>query len=410
MSIITPDELEASPLADLHALASTLGIDGFRRLRRPELVAAIIARQSGGQAPAGDEANGEAPTSGRSRRRRRGRTRDADPGEEAARAEPSAPEQRVVEGVVELLANGSGFVRPDGASGSDGDVYVSAAQARRCELVAGDRISGPVRAARRSERHPSLIRIDTINGVPADEAVHGARLDDIEVDWPAERLLLDATDELLAEIDVHAPLGAGSRALITGPSRSGKSRTLARIAAALAGLEDLEVELIAVGVRPEELGEYRALAYFSGTGSTFAATRDTQDAALELAVERGRRVAVRGGNAVLLVDTLDGVSEAATRRALASARNLRGAGSLTIIATATRPAGGETTVIALTAGAAVATLDTEASGTLRADLLSAPERKRAAARTRTRKAAAPRKPAAARKPKAPPEEEEAQEA
>ena len=298
-----------------------------------------------------------------------------------------------------MLANGSGFVRPDGANGSDNDVYISAAQARRCELVAGDRVSGPVRPARRSERHPSLIRIDTINGLPADEAVHGARIDDIEVDWPATRLLLDATDVLLAAIDVHAPIGAGSRALITGPSRSGKSRTLTAIGAALAPVKELEVELLALGVRPEELGEYRALAYFAGTGSTFAASRDVQDAALDQAVERGRRVAVRGGNAVLLIDSLDGVSESAARRALASARNLRGAGALTIIATATRPLGGETTVIALTAGTPTPTLDSSASGTLRAELLSTPEPKRAAARPRTRK------PAATRKPKASPPEE-----
>ena len=70
-----------------------------------------------------------------------------------------------VEGVVELQPNGSGFVRVDGGE----DVYVSAAQIKRCELVAGDRVSGPVRAPCRSERYSSLVRIDTINGKPADE-------------------------------------------------------------------------------------------------------------------------------------------------------------------------------------------------------------------------------------------------
>ncbi len=404
MSIITPGELEASPLADLHALASTLGIDGFRRLRRPDLIAAIIARQ-GGEAPPPQPAAGESASgpSGRSRRRRRGRgTRDADPGEEQApAAETPAAEPRVVEGVVELLANGSGFLRPDGASSSDSDVYVSAAQARRCELVAGDRISGPVRAPRRSERHPSLIRVDTINGVAADEVVHGARIDDIEVDWPTQRLALDTSDALLAAVDARAPFGAGSRVAITGPSRSGKSYLLTRLASTLAALEGFELELTAVGVRPEELGEYRALPGFTGTGSTFAAPRDAQDAALEQAVERGRRVAVRGGNAILLIDTLDGLSEAAARRALAAARNLRAAGSLTVIATSTRPIGGETTVIALTAGSAEPTLDLAASGTLRAGLLVAPKPRRAPAKPRTRVAESEPAPAPTRAPRAP---------
>jgi len=370
MSIITAEDLDASPLADLHALASTLGIDGFRRLRKPELVATIVARQGGGPAPAASS-DQAAPRTERSRRRR-GRTRDADPGDDPpARDRASAPAEappRVVEGVVELLANGSGFVRPDGATNSDSDVYISAAQARRCELVAGDRVSGPVRPPRRSERHPSLVRIDTINGVAADEAVHGTRIDDIEVDWPTDLLPLGSDEGLLAQIERIAPFGAGSRVVISGPARSGKTLALGKLAAALVALDGYEVEVIAVGVRPEELSDYRALAYFSGAGSTFAAARDAQDAAVEQAVERGRRVAIRGGNAVLAIDTLDGLGEGAARRALAAARNLRGAGSLTVIATAREPIGGETTAIALVAGG----VDEERSGTLRADLLAKP--------------------------------------
>ena len=139
----------------------------------------------------------------------------------------------------------------------------------------------------------------------------------------------------------------------------------------------------------DRLSEYRVLPYFSGTGSTFAAARDAQDAAVEQAVERGRRVAVRGGRAVLLIDTLDGLSDSAARRTLASARNLRDAGSLTVIATAREPLGGETTLIALLTGAA---LDETASGTLRSELLAEVKPKRAPAKPR-----APRKPRASAK-------------
>ncbi|HEX2703723.1 MAG TPA: Rho termination factor N-terminal domain-containing protein [Solirubrobacteraceae bacterium] len=392
MSIITAEDLEASPLADLHALASTLAIDDFRRLRKPELVETILTRQGGSPAarPRGEEsaARGDRPP-----RRRRGRTRDSDPGDEPASsgraAAPVEVAPRTVEGVVELLANGSGFVRPDGASDSDGDVYISAAQARRCELVAGDRVTGPVRPPRRSERHPSLIRIDTINGVPADEAVRGTRVEDIEVDWPVERLALGSGDPLLAAVERVAPFGGGSRVVISGSARSGKTLLLGKLAAVLSALDGYEVELIALGVRPEELTEYRALPYFSGSGSTFAAARDAQDAAVEQAVERGRRVAVRGGRAVLLIDTLDGLSDSAARRTLASARNLRDAGSLTVIATAREPIGGETTSIALVAGKG---LDEASSGTLHDELLVEAKPKRAPAKPR-----APRKPRASAK-------------
>src|SRR5690606_24293752 len=130
---------------------------------------AIVDRQGGDgngtAAAAEDEERG-----GRSRRRRRGgRSRGRDERREAtepkaeakAEAAPDRRDQedegeRTVEGVLDLMGNGSGFVRvaPDGEPG-DGDVYVSAAQVRRCELVSGDRISGPVRPPRRSERYPS---------------------------------------------------------------------------------------------------------------------------------------------------------------------------------------------------------------------------------------------------------------
>src|SRR3954453_22739836 len=97
------------------------------------------------------------------------------------RDEPAAAderEDRVVEGTVELLANGSGFMRVPPPEPTDDDVYISAAQVKRCELVAGDRISGPMRTPRRSERFPSLVRVDTINGRPAEEVAEGTRFED----------------------------------------------------------------------------------------------------------------------------------------------------------------------------------------------------------------------------------------
>ena len=179
--------------------------------------------------------------------------------------------------------------------------------------------------------------------------------------------------------------------LIVGPPRSGRSELLRRIAAALAGTEGLEVELLAVGVRPEELSECKQVAHATSSGLTFAASADAQEAAVEQAAERGRRIALRGGDAVLLIDTLDGLGPAAVRRATAAARNLRGAGSLTVIATARAPIGGETTLITLSTVGEFPAIEEASSGTLRADLLApAPAAKPA----RVRKPRAPRKTAA----------------
>jgi transcription termination factor Rho len=444
MSIISPADLEASPLADLHALASALGIDGFRRLRKDELADAIRARlgaaaprrpragsrrataEQGAEPEETEETEAtprvrtrrsaptaDAPRDGeterparaaRPRRRRGGRGREG--GEESAGAaetpqrqqeEPESGPERVAEGVVELLANGSGFLRVTAGEVSDDDVYISAAQARRCELVGGDRISGPVRPARRSERHASLVRIDTINGVAAEQAVVGTRIDEIDVDFPAVSFGFDA-DPALAALP---PFGRGSRVLIVGPPRSGRSALLRMVAAALAATDGLDVELLAVGVRPEELSEYRQLGHANSTGLSFAASADAQEAAVEQAAERGRRIALRGGDSVLLIDTLDGLGSGAARRTMASARNLRGAGSLTVIAAARVPLGGETTLISLLTEGEFPSLDTAASGTLRPELLAPPAAAKPARKPRTPRATpatprvrAPRKPRA----------------
>ena len=376
MPVLSRSALTSSTLADLHALASALSIDGYRRLGRPELVDAIIERQGGA-----DDAEPDVQTEGEAKAEPKPRTRSrAKPRARAkpqARVEPEAAEESaapvIVEGVIELLANGSGFVRVAPPDPSDDDVYISAAQIRRCELVSGDRVSGPVRAARRSERHPSLARVDEINGEPAAEAVRRTGIEDREVEFPSARLPLGDDDPTLAAIGRVAPFGRGSRVVIAGGARSGKSVAFTSIAAVLAGL-GLEFEVVLVGIRPEEMGEWKERPGASISGLSFAASADAQAAAVERAVERARRVAAGGGDAVLMIDTLDGLHPPVARRVLASARKLRDGGSVTIIATAERPFGGETTVVVLNrellAGGATDAVDPQASGTIRAELLS----------------------------------------
>jgi transcription termination factor Rho len=453
MSVLTRSALEGSPLADLHAIASEIGIDGFRRLRKADLVDAIIDRQ-GGDGGGGDEGDDDAalasastegleagdvarldngeeddepaedPPARRSRRggRSRGRGRsdggddggssgdggsprsttgdadaDADEdrparrsrrggsrrgggqgnGDAGPRGDADSPaEDRIAEGVVELLSNGSGFVRVSPPEPSDDDVYVSAAQVRRCELVSGDTVSGPVRAPRRSERYPSLVRVDTINGSPADEVAEGTHFDDLPATFPAERFALNSEDPTLKAIEWLTPIGRGSRVSIVGGPRAGKSEALRRLAGALAAQEGIELTVVLAGVRPEEISEWRSLGDGFpdlAAGISFAASADAQGQAVERAVETAKRVAARGAHAVVLVDTVDGLHPAVTRKALAAARNIAEGGTLTIVATASAPLGGETTVIALDAGLTSTgrfpALDLVASGTLRPELL-----------------------------------------
>jgi transcription termination factor Rho len=419
MPVLSRDALEASPLADLHAIASELGVDGFRRLRKADLINTIVVHQGGEavEAEADTDADTDADAAeARPRRSRRGgrgrsRTRDAEEGEgegeggsEVAEAEAEAEaeaadvtdaveaprprrarrprrdeepvaeerEERVVEGVVELLGNGSGFVRVAPPEHSDDDIYISAAQIRRCELVSGDRVSGPVRRPRRSERYPSLVRVDTINGASADEVAEVTPFAELPAAFPTQALDLGG-DPALEAVARLAPIGRGSRVTIAGAPRSGKTELLRRLAAALSGQDGLELSLVLIGVRPEELHEAKEGPVEPAGALSFAAGNEAQSQALERAIDTAKRLAARGGDAVLLVDTLDGVHPPSARKALAAARNIVDGGSLTVIATASRPLGGETTVVALDATRAATgafpALDPVASGTLRPEAL-----------------------------------------
>jgi transcription termination factor Rho len=373
-AVLDRSELEQSPLADLHLLANELGVDGFRRLRREELIDAIVARQSGDAAPesaAEEEEEERKPRRGRRGGRGRGRAREEGATDEDAGEREEPRGEQVVEGVVELLANGSGFIRLAPPEPTDDDVYISGAQVKRCELVSGDRIAGPVRAARRSERFPSLIRVDTINGRPAEEVAEGTRFEDLPVAFPSERFELGSEDPTVKAIEWLTPFGRGSRVVLAGPARAGKSEALRRLAGALKALEGVELSVVLAGVRPEEVAEWSEFEPLAAL--SFAASGDAQAQAVEQAVEQGRRVASRGAHAVVLIDTLEQLPAQAARRALAAARNIADGGSLTVIATAPAPLGGETTVVALDPGLAALgrfpALDLAASGVLRPELL-----------------------------------------
>ena len=393
MTVLHRDALEASPLADLHAIASELGIDGFRRLRKAELIDRILRDTDADADTATDgDANGSAvieevvdeaaaEDDARPKRRRgsrggRGRGRDdADRDSGEADEADDGPERRdeTIEGVVELLGNGSGFVRVSPPEPSDGDVYISAAQVRRCELVSGDRVSGPVRKPRRSERYPSLVRVDTINGAPAEEVAEGTPYDELPCTFPSVRLELGSDDPTLKAIEWLTPIGRGSRVVITGGALAGKTETLRRLAGALSGVEGLELSLVLTGVRPEEAADWKSGPVAPAASLTLAAGADAQGQALERAIETAQRIAARGGHAVVLVDTLDAIAPTVARRALAAARAIVDGGSLTVIATASSTLGGETTVIGLDATRTAArnfpALDLRASGILRPELL-----------------------------------------
>jgi transcription termination factor Rho len=351
MTVLKKKELEESPLADLHAIASELGLEGFRSKRKNDLIASIL-EVSGSPATATDEEREpdevpahealETPTVEReeepeeeesSEETSEDTSEDTSEGtsegtseDEAEEPDEATPEreEELATGVLDILANGSGFVRVDLAGQSRDDVYVSPAQIRRCELRAGDLVGGPLRPPRRNERHPSLIRVATVNGTEAEPPEERPWFSDLTAVFPSARI--DGPGSLR-----KLPFGRGSRVAVAGPPGAGASRLLHELAGALASAGDIDVQVVLAGVRPEEVGEWRA-GNLDVVGGSFERSSDAQTQAAELAVERAKRTVERGGHAAVVVDSLAALPGSAQRRVFGAARATEEGGTLTVIA------------------------------------------------------------------------------
>ena len=337
MAVLQRKELESSPLADLHAIASELGLEGFRSKRKADLIGAILDAQ-GGEAPepADDEPELEPepePDEVPSEESLEGpaEPEDESPGEgeldvveeEPEVEEDEASDEEILTGTLDILANGSGFLRLDPTGQSRDDVYVSPAQIRRCELRSGDEVSGPVRPPRRNERHPSLIRVETVNGGDAEPPEQRPWFGELTPVFPTENL-----GELKG-----VSYGKGSRVAIVGPSGAGATTLLREAVTALP--EDLSVQIVLAGVRPEEIAAWRELGP-PVVGGSFERSPEAQAQAAELAVERAKRQVERGGHAAVVIDSLQALPPGTRRRVFGAGRATEEGGTLTILA-----AGGE---------------------------------------------------------------------
>ena len=426
MSVLNRKELTDSPLADLHQIASELGVEGYRAMPKDDLIGAILAAGGAADEPAGQAEEGEesgaegasedtsegtsddtsegtsddtsegtsddtsegtsegtsddtsegtsedAPDEvpeeealerpARGRGRRRGGRRAPAGEEEPEVVEDEISDEEVATGVLDVLANGSGFVRVDPDGQSRGDVYVSPAQIRRCELRAGDEVSGPARPPRRNERHPSLVRVENVNGAAAEPVEERPWFGDLTPVFPSRKL--NAPKSLK-----DVPFGLGSRVAIAGSPGAGATALLRELAGQLSGTAEIAVQVVLVGAMPEEVTEWRRADGLDVVGGSFDRSPDAQAQAAELAVERAKRRVERGGHAVVLIDSLEALPAGARRRVFGAGRATEEGGTLTVIATVghdREPLRWATTRVALGPDGKLA----PESGTVRPDALS----------------------------------------
>lgn len=265
------------------------------------------------------------------------------------------------EGVLEVLPDGFGFLRAPiyNYLPSAEDIYISPAQIRRFDLKKGDSLSGTIRAPKDKEKYFALVKVDTINGTPPDQARERVLFENLTPLYPNQRLVMETTKDKLSMrvLDLTAPIGKGQRGLIVAPPRSGKTIILQNIAHAIA-TNHPEVMLIVLLIdeRPEEVTDMQRMVRGEVVASTFDEPPERHVQVAEMVIEKARRLVEYKKDVVILLDSITRLARAYNtvqphsgkiltggvdshalhkpKRFFGAARNIEQGGSLTIIATA----------------------------------------------------------------------------
>ncbi len=315
-------ELKKKPATELVEMAAAMELEGGSRLRKQDLIFALLKAQ----AKKGEDITGE--------------------------------------GVVEILQDGFGFLRSADCSylaGPD-DIYVSPSQIRRFNLRTGDTVVGTIRPPKESERYFALLKVEQINYQAPEEAKNKVLFENLTPLHPNQRIKLErdnASSENLTSrvIDLIAPIGLGQRGLIVSPPKAGKTVMLQNIAHAItANHPDCVLMVLLIDERPEEVTEMQRSVRGEVISSTFdePATRHIQVA--EMVIEKAKRLVEHKRDVVILLDSITRLARAYNtvvpasgkvltggvdanalqrpKRFFGAARNIEEGGSLTILATA----------------------------------------------------------------------------
>ena len=316
-------ELKAMHVSALLEMAIGLDIDNAARLRKQELMFAIIKKRA------------------------------------------KAGEQVFADGVLEILPDGFGFLRsPDTSfTASTDDIYISPSQVRRFNLHTGDMVEGEVRTPKDGERYFALTKLDAVNGGPPEQNKHKVMFENLTPLFPKEQMKLER-DGIKGEenitgriIDIIAPIGKGQRALLVAPPKSGKTVMMQHIAHAIsANYPDVHMMVLLIDERPEEVTEMQRTVKGEVIASTFDEPAARHVHVAEMVIERAKRLVELKKDVVILLDSITRLARAYNnvvpssgkvltggvdsnalqrpKRFLGAARNVEEGGSLTIIGTA----------------------------------------------------------------------------
>ena len=313
-------ELMEKNMVELYQIARDMEIAGYSKLRKKELVFEIVKTHI-------EKNNGET---------------------------------MYAEGVLDIMADGYGFLRPFHYYQSKEDIYISHSQIRRFDLRTGDKVYGLVRPPKGvGDHYFAMLRVEKVNGREPDQQIRRLHFDGLTPIYPNKRIHLETKQDEIATrvVDLLAPLGKGQRGLIVSPPKAGKTILLKKIANAIAtNHPEIHLFILLIDERPEEVTDLERSVQAEVVSSTFDEPSENHVKVTEMVLERAKRLVEEGLDVVILMDSITRLARAHNlveppsgrtlsggvdpnalfrpKRFFGAARNVEEGGSLTIIATA----------------------------------------------------------------------------
>lgn len=340
-------ELESLSLIDLKNLAKDKGIPNYSKLKKSELIEKILENYN--------QKNQEETILQNTIEEKNEINKE----ESSNDYKLNSQDDEYVEGILELLPDGYGFLRGDNYLSTNKDVYVSPVQIRRFKLDTGDKVKGIKRIPKEGERFPALIYVGEVNGEHPEKAMKRKNFDDLTPIYPQEKLKLEtvSSEYTMRLMDLMSPIGKGQRGMIVAPPKAGKTTILKKIANSItANNPEVYLIVLLIDERPEEVTEMKRSIKGDVIYSTFDEQPEHHVKVAEMVIERAKRLTEQNKDVVVLLDsitrlaraynlvipssgrTLSGGFDPAAlhkpKRFFGAARNTEDAGSLTVLGTA----------------------------------------------------------------------------
>ena len=349
------EELNSLSLVSLRELAKSKGIKNISKLNKEDLIKTILDEFNDTKKDTNEDENIKIDN-------KNSQEVKISPSEKKLELEGATLNSKddfVVEGVLEVLPDGFGFLRGENYLSTPKDVYVSPVQIRRFSLDTGDKVKGIGRLPKETEKFPALIYVNTVNGDLPEVAMKRKNFDDLTPIFPNKRIHLETkqTEFSTRIIDLMAPIGFGQRGMIVSPPKVGKTTLLKKLAnSIMENHPNVELIVLLIDERPEEVTDMKRSIKGDVIYSTFDELPEHHVKVAEIVLERAKRLVEHKKDVVVLLDsitrlaraynlvipssgrTLSGGFDPAAlhkpKRFFGAARNIEEGGSLTILSTA----------------------------------------------------------------------------